>query len=350
MKGCVIALDEVAGRKAAALIVDGRLQDIRIDPPENDPSPEIGEIYRAKVARAMGGQGGVMVTLPDGQSGFLRGVKGLEQGASVIVQVMGYAEGNKAAPVTTRLLFKSRYAIVTPAAAGFNIARSIRDEEDRDHLLELAHEAMEGAPEDFGVIIRSASAEAADEDIVEDVSAMRALAEAVVADMNGAPELLVAAPTSHEIAWRDWTSPMPDEVVESPAAFADLGVEEAVDALLSPRVELGGGAWAMFEPTAALLAIDVNTGGDLSLAAGLKANLALVRDLPRQLRLRGLSGQITMDLAPMPKKDRRLFEDKLRSALRSDATDTVLAGWTPLGHFELQRKRDRAPLHEIWPS
>lgn len=350
MKGCVIALDEIAGRKAAAWMVDGRLQDIRIDPPADDPTPEIGEIYRAKVARPMGGQGGVIVTLPDGQSGFLRGVKGLEQGASVIVQVMGYAEGDKAAPVTTRLLFKSRYAIVTPAAAGFNIARSIRDEAVRDHLLELAHEAMEGAPADFGVIVRSASADVADDDILEDVSVMRALAEAVMADHTGSPELLVAAPSAHEIAWRDWTSPMPDEVIERQGAFADLGVEEAMDAILSPRAELGGGAWAMFEPTSALVAVDVNTGGDLSLAAGLKANLALVRDLPRQLRLRGLSGQITMDLAPMPKKDRRLFEDKLRSALRADATDTVLAGWTPLGHFELQRKRDRAPLREVWPK
>ncbi|MFM2356816.1 MAG: Ribonuclease, partial [Pseudomonadota bacterium] len=27
-------------------------------------------------------------------------------------------------------------------------------------------------------------------------------------------------------------------------------------------------------------------------------------------------------------------------------TETVLAGWTPLGHFELQRKRDRLPLAE----
>ena len=37
-------------------------------------------------------------------------------------------------------------------------------------------------------------------------------------------------------------------------------------------------------------------------------------------------------------------EDALRRAFRADGTDTVLAGWTPLGMFELQRKRDRWPL------
>jgi ribonuclease G len=63
--------------------------------------------------------------------------------------------------------------------------------------------------------------------------------------------------------------------------------------------------------------------------------------------VRGLGGQITVDLAPMPKKERRTFEASLRAAFRSDDVDTVLAGWTPLGHFELQRKRARLPLSEV---
>ena len=75
--------------------------------------------------------------------------------------------------------------------------------------------------------------------------------------------------------------------------------------------------------------------------------MAAARDLPRQLRLRGLGGQIILDVAPMPKKDRRGVETTLRAAFRADETDTVLAGWTPLGNYELQRKRARQPLSEI---
>ena len=98
------------------------------------------------------------------------------------------------------------------------------------------------------------------------------------------------------------------------------------------------------EPTRALVAVDVNTGSDTSLAAGLKANIACVRALPAQLRCRGLGGQITLDLAPMAKKERRQFEQVLRAAFRHDPVETILAGWTPLGCYELQRKRDRLPL------
>ncbi|MDE3029617.1 MAG: ribonuclease G, partial [Paracoccaceae bacterium] len=74
MKGRVIALDQIQGRDAAALIVDGRLEDFLIDAPEDAP-PAPGAIYRAVVDRQMKGQGGVFVKLPEG-SGFLRQASG----------------------------------------------------------------------------------------------------------------------------------------------------------------------------------------------------------------------------------------------------------------------------------
>ncbi len=348
MKGRIVVLDEIEGRKAAALMVDGRLEEIAIDPPEDAP-PAVGAIFRAVCERPLKGQGGMILRLPDGQTGFLRQGKGLAPGDVLLVQVTGLGEGGKATPVTTRLLFKSRYAIVTPDAPGINIARSIRDEAERERLLEIAHEGMHEAPEGFGLILRTAAEEVDDESLAEDIAAMRGLAEAVLGDADGAPELLLAPLDAHETAWRDWSAPDPDEVIERIGSFEELGVLEEIDAVLAPPMSLSAGAFAMIEPTSALVAVDVNTGPDSSLAAGLKANLALARDLPRQLRLRGLAGQVTLDVAPMPKKDRRQFEDALKRAFRADATDTVLAGWTPLGMFELQRKRDRWPLKELWP-
>ena len=116
-----------------------------------------------------------------------------------------------------------------------------------------------------------------------------------------------------------------------------------IDALRQPLVPVGAGAMYI-EPTRALVAVDINTGPDTSLAAGLKANIACVRALPAQLRCRGLGGMIVLDLAPMAKKERRGFEQVLRAVFRHDSVETILAGWTPLGCYELQRKRDRLPL------
>ena len=338
MKGTVIALGAVNGRDAAALIEDGRLTDLLID----SDRPRPGAIYRARADRPMKGQGGMFLNTPDGPV-FLRQVKGLSPGEPILVQVTGYAEPGKAVPVSSKLLFKSRYAIVTPEAPGLNISRQIRDDDIRDSLLEIAHEEMGGA--EMGLILRSSCAGADPDAIAEDIRTMAAMAEQVTADRAGEPEKLTEGDGPHELAWRDWV--MEATLADTPDAFEDHGVLDALDALQSPLAPLPGGASCYIEPTRALVAVDVNTGGDSSPAAGLKANLAAAKDLPRQLRLRGLGGQITLDLAPMGKKDRRQFETTLRAAFRHDATETALAGWTPLGHYELQRKRDRVPLSEV---
>ncbi len=344
MKGRVIALDTLRGRQAAALIVDGRLEDFLIDPPEGAPVP--GAIYRGIVERPMKGQGGVFVKLPDGANGFLRQVSGLAPGRPVLVQVSGAAEPGKAVPLTARLLFKSRYAILTPDAPGLNVSRRIRDAAVRAGLDDLAVGAMAGAAPDLGLILRSACAGADPDEIARDIALMRGLAEAVLSDLAGGPELLADGPGAQETAWRDWADPPPDEVAEGAGTFAALGVDGLLAAVLSPRVPLPGGGHMMVEPTRALIAVDVNTGPDTSPAAGLKANIAAARDLPRQLRLRGLGGQVVVDFAPVPKKDRTLLEQVLRAAFKADGAESSLSGWTTLGLYELVRKRDRRPLAE----
>ncbi len=344
MKGRVVVLGEYHGREAAALIVDGRLEDLLIDAGDAAGTAP-GAILRGVVDRQMKGQGGVFVKLPAGEKGFLRETGGLRPGQIILVQVSGHAEPGKALPVTTRLLFKSRLAIVTPAAPGLNISRRIREAEERARLEAVAAAAMAGSA--HGLILRSAAAGAEDDEIAEDISRMRALADAVTSDIDGTPELLVDAPGPHEEAWRDWSDPAPDEVAEGKDAFARHGVEEMIDALLTPVVTLRGGGHMAVEPTRALVAVDVNTGADTSPAASLKANIAAARDLPRQLRLRGLGGQVTVDFAPMPKRDRATLDQQLRAAFKGEAAETSLAGWTPLGNFELQRKRDRLPLAAI---
>ncbi len=335
----IVILDEIKGRPVAALLVDGALEDLAIDPISD--TPLVGAIYRALADRPMKGQGGMFVRLPQG-SGFLRQTSGIAPGQRVLVQITGPAEAGKAFPVTTRLLFKSRYAIVTPDAPGLNISRRIRDEALRAELDALARGAMAGVDARFGVILRSACEGAADTDITGDIIAMRDLALAVLADLDGGPELLVEGASAHETAWRDWADPAPEAVLTG--ALAEYGALEMIDALLSPRLDFAEGHM-MIEPTRALVAVDVNTGNDTSPAASLKANIAAARALPRQLRLRGLGGQVVVDFAPMPKRDRAVLDQVIRAAFKSEA-EVNLAGWTTLGLYEFTRKRDRLSLRE----
>ena len=344
-KGRLIILDQIDGRDCAALIDNGRLTDFLVDPQHAGPRP--GTIYRAKTIRPMKGQNGIMLDLGQGQTGYLRQAKGITAGETLLVQVSTHAEGPKASPVSPKLLFKSRYCIVTPHAPGLNVARKTRDEDERDRLLDLAHEALEGADQSLGLIVRSVSEGVDAAAVFEDISAMRNAAEMVLAQPSGEPALLRDAESAAQVAWREWVDPDPDDVMQDEGGLELLGFRDSIDALLTPNAFLSGGAWMSIEPTSALVAVDVNTGSDTSFAAGLKTNLVAARDLPRQLRLRGLGGQIVVDFAPMARKDQRQVEQVLRAGFKADGIETALVGWTGLGHFELQRKRERLPLSEL---
>lgn len=339
MKGRSALLDTLAGRRIAALLRDGVLDDLLVDPPD-DASPRPGAIARALPDRAMKGMGGLFVRLPDGAKGYLRGEKPLPPGEPILVQVTALPEPGKAVPLTRKLLFKSRHAIVTPGAPGLNISRQIKDEEERGRLRVLAEEAMEGS--EMGLILRSEATGEDEGEILADIADQRALAEAVAADTTGDPEWLTEAPDAHTLAWRDWGRV--DEVDTTQGCLAERGVLDEIAALAGPDVPLAQGAWMSVEPTRALVAVDINTGPDTSPAASLKANLAALRALPRALRLRGLGGQIAIDLAPMSKKDRRQAEQTAKTALKACPVETAFIGWTPLGHIELLRKRERTPL------
>ena len=192
MKGRMLVLDEIAGRQAAALLVDGRLEELAIDPAGDVAIP--GAIYRGVADRPVKGQGGLFLKLPEG-SAFLRQISGVAPGQRLLVQVTGPAEPGKAVPVTTRLLFKSRFAIITPDAPGLNISRQIKDEDRRAELDALATAGMAGAAGNLGLILRSGCLEAEDSAIAEDIAAMRGLAETVLAYISVVSELRVP-PTS----------------------------------------------------------------------------------------------------------------------------------------------------------
>ncbi|RDD73097.1 ribonuclease E/G [Paracoccus versutus] len=346
MKGRQIVLGRIFGRDAAALMQDGRLEDLIVDPAGATPLAP-GAICRARVDRLVKGQGGVFLRLPNGARGFLRDRSGLREGQSLLVQVSGCAEDGKAVPVSARLNFRGRHVIVTPGTPGVNVSRRIRDASLREGLVRLGSSTLDGREDAPGIVFRSVAATAQEDEIAAELGQLLELAQAVTADCEGAPELLLDAPEPAEQAWQDWADPAPDAVEDGPDAFEATGVEAAALQLLHPRLDLGGGAWAEIEALRALVAIDVNTGSDHSPAAGLKANIALARDLSRQLRLRGLGGQIVVDFAPMPKRDRGTLDQVLRAAFRPDPAETVLIGWTAMGLYEISRKRDRVPLARL---
>ena len=339
MTDSVIILDDIDGREAAAFVVAGQLEDFfltSLDSVGLFP----GTICRGVVDQFVKGQGGVFVKLPDGFRGFLRNSKGLSLGEKILIQVTSYPDEGKAIPVTDRIIFKGRGVIITPYAKGINVSRQIKSDEEKLRILNIINESV---PEDLvsGIIVRSMAINLDDHTLSEETKALIHLSEKVLSDKGTEIELLVQGENAHALALREW--PVFKKCQVFTGGFEKNGILDQLAELLDSRVEMGLGS-IFIEPTRALVAVDVNTGNDFSPAAGLKANLQLAKILPRQLRLRGLGGQITLDLAPMAKKDRKQFELAMTKSFKTDPVESTLVGWTPLGHFEIQRKRERVPL------
>lgn len=129
--------------------------------------------------------------------------------------------------------------------------------------------------------------------------------------------------------------------------FADLGVEDALEAALAPRWTLPSGGVVQISETPALTAIDIDTaaGGDVA-----RVNQEAVAVLPRLVRLRSLCGQIVIDFAAPARKssaEKQRCANALAVALRADPVPARVLGVTAGGLVEVRRDRQGIPLSDL---
>ena len=130
-------------------------------------------------------------------------------------------------------------------------------------------------------------------------------------------------------------------------AKLDAAIEDAL-ARIAPIP--GGGALTL-EPTAALVAIDVDAGGRTGSGDperfALDLNIAAAREAARQIRLRNLGGLIAIDFVSMRAKvHAKQLEDAVRAAFAADPWSVQFGGLSRFGVFDLARAQLRTPLHE----
>ncbi len=130
-------------------------------------------------------------------------------------------------------------------------------------------------------------------------------------------------------------------------AKLDALVEDA----LARFVPLPAGGALSIEPTAALVAIDVDAGGRAgssdSERFGLELNLAAALEAARQIRLRNLGGIIAIDFVSMrAKAHMKQLDEGVRAAFAGDPWSVQFGGLSKFGVYELTRAQLRTPLHE----
>jgi len=321
--------------------------------------------------------GGAFVDLGPWGDGFLdsRDLTGTvpPKGTAVLTQVRQATRsdpwaGDKAARLTLAPALTTARLALGGRRPGAAISRRVTDEAERRDLLARITDLV--APGE-SLIGRAAAVGASRHTLLHDLNRLRAHWRHLRDQERNAkpPALVWPAP----LAWEEVVfppAPPPTVVVlDDPTARADLeteladllgtartptilvhrdptdlwdalGLGEAEEAALAPVVPLPSGGRMVIEPTAALVAIDVDAGA----GTAARANAEALERLPHEIRLRGLAGHILVDLIPAGRGPRLTAgaRTRLEQALATDPATPRLAGLSRLGLLELTRER-RAP-------
>src|SRR5215468_9237784 len=299
----------------------------------------------------------------------------------MLVQVVKEERGTKGAALTTYLSLAGRYSVLMPnTARGGGISRKITNPDDRARLREAAADLE--VPEGMGVILRTAGASRTKIEIKRDFEYLLRMWETVrdLTLKSTAPKLvyeegslvkrslrdlytkdideaLVAGGQASEEAREFMRMLMPSHVrnvklyTDSQPLLSRYGVENQLDAMFSPVVQLRSGGYVVLNQAEALVAIDVNSGRATREHhiedTAFKTNLEAADEIARQLRLRDLAGLIVIDFIDMDeKRNNRAVERRLKECLKHDRARIQVGRISHFGLLEMSRQRIRTGVLE----
>jgi ribonuclease E len=299
----------------------------------------------------------------------------------ILVQVVKEERGSKGAALTTYLSLAGRYSVLMPnTARGGGISRKITDGADRRRLKDLVSDLE--VPEGMGVILRTAGAARTKPEIKRDFEYLLRLWEQVrERTLNStAPALVYEEGSLVKRAIRDLYNKEIDEVLvggdesykdakefmrmlmpshaknvkpyrDTLPIFARFGVEQQLDAMFSPIVQLKSGGYIVINPTEALVSVDVNSGRATREHniedTALRTNMEASEEIARQLRLRDLAGLIVIDFIDMEEnRNNRSVERKLKDCLKHDRARIQVGRISHFGLMEMSRQRIRTGVLE----
>ena len=309
----------------------------------------------------------------------------LRDGQEIIVQVAKEPLGTKGARLTSHVTMAGRFLVFMPTVDHVGVSRKIESREERARLRGIVREFREKQGFTGGVIIRTAAAGHAEEDIFGDLAyfqriwtdvrqrAERSRAPAVIYREEGLVSKLLRDLLSEDYAAirvdneeehqrvRDVIERIMPNLLgrvklytKDFPIFEEYGVQSEIDKALRSKVWLKSGGYIVINQTEALVAIDVNTGRYVGKRNGrledtiVKTNLEAIREIVRQIRLRDLGGIIVLDFIDMEeRKNRQKVFQAVEQELKRDRSPSKALQVSDFGLIIITRKRVKQSLERV---
>ncbi|MSP89466.1 MAG: hypothetical protein EXQ92_11760 [Alphaproteobacteria bacterium] len=368
------------GEIRVASLSAGGLIDIDI---ERGTEAALGAIHRGRVVHVDAALNAAFVDIGRARPGFLPAeaarhlaqpvaapgtpiARLVSEGASILVQPIRPEVGDKGVGLTSDVAIPGALGVLMPRSPEIAVSRRIQQRAERKRLKAAVAAATGG----LGAIVRSAASGVAADRLVLEFGQLMRVWRTVAANIVVAPALLLRPPGAALRAaiegpvpvriWIDdrtaarhltedialWRPELAGAIAIHDAAeplFARHDTDAQIDAALAPTVALPGGGNIVIESTAALTAIDVNSGDSTGSAADIDRIAAT--EIARQIRLRAIGGIVVIDFPRLDDRDQReRLIESLRAAVSGDRVPVQIMGWTRAGLVELTRTRARASL------
>lgn len=300
----------------------------------------------------------------------------------LLVQVVKEERGNKGAALTTYLSLAGRYCVLMPNSThSGGISRKISSATDRKRLKNMMSDLE--VPEEMGLIVRTAGMKRTKTEIKRDYEYMlrlwngirektlESVAPALVYEEGNlikrsirdlytreVDEILVEGDNGYRAAKDFMKLLMPSHAKKVQhykdhiPLFHRYQVENHLEAMFQPVVQLRSGGYIVINPTEALISIDVNSGRSTREhnieETALKTNLEASEEVARQLRLRDMAGLVVIDYIDMEERNNnRAVERRMKEVLKADRARIQVGRISSFGLMEMSRQRLRPNLLEV---
>jgi ribonuclease G len=321
------------------------------------------------IVRAVLPDVGAFIDVGTGAEAFLggSGAAALPLGTRLLVQVSRAASGDKPMGVTRSLEWggtRLSLSWLDGRSGEFSVSRHL-PETERTRLRMLLAEMLPAERLTVGYRLTALPAAAGvyRKALAQDLAVLLAQADAIKRDGPPGPANGAASPLLRVLGA---LSAQSVETILSPLTlapelraagyaaqtapalvdpFADLEIEAELIEACAAEVEMPGGARLSIEPTRALVAIDIDKGGDSRAPEALVT--ACLSEIARHLRLRGLGGLIVIDPPRLPTAALNRALEVFKARLARDPVATDLLGATRGGLIELTRPHRGPPLRDL---
>ncbi len=299
----------------------------------------------------------------------------------LLIQVVKEERGNKGAALTTYLSLAGRYCVLMPNSThGGGISRKISNGADRKRLKSILSDMA--LPPSMGCIVRTAGLQRTKTEIKRDFDYLARLWDDIreLTLKSSAPALIHNDSDLIKRAIRDIYNKDIDEVIvegergyraardymkllmpsharrvqsyaDSTPLYQRYGVEDQLNAMYQPVVQLKSGGYLVINPTEALVSIDINSGRSTREhgieQTAIATNLEAADEISRQLRLRDMAGLVVIDFIDMEHNSNvRKVERAMKNALANDRARIQVGRISSFGLMEMSRQRLRTGVLE----